>query len=165
MSTPEASAPSPRGAEGGIPLHNLLGFEVHPEPDGPISRVDMPVRAESFGVNDNLHGGALATLVDLTSALAAVRKRTIDLEVESLVTADIHIRYLGQPRTDTMMLVRLDPNKDATSALSIPRDLRVTTFGNRVQEAGAGVVSLGGLYANPISALRRTQVGGPAAAV
>ncbi|HNM10530.1 MAG TPA: ROK family protein, partial [Mycobacterium sp.] len=46
-----------------------------------------------------------------------------------------------------------------------PRDLRVTTFGNRVQEAGAGVVSLGGLYANPISALRRTQVGGPAAAV
>jgi predicted NBD/HSP70 family sugar kinase len=46
-----------------------------------------------------------------------------------------------------------------------PRELRVTTFGNRVQEAGAGVVSLGGLYANPISALRRTQVGGPAAAV
>ncbi len=46
-----------------------------------------------------------------------------------------------------------------------PRDLRVTTFGNRVQEAGAGVVSLGGLYANPIAALRRTQVGGPAAAV
>lgn len=45
------------------------------------------------------------------------------------------------------------------------RDLRVTTFGNRVQEAGAGIVSLGGLYANPINALRRTQVGGPAAAV
>ena len=96
------SAPS-RGAEGGIPLHNLLGFEVHPEPDGPISRVTMPVRAESFGVNDNLHGGALATLVDLTSALAAVRNRTIDLETESLVTADIHIRYLGQPRTDVVV--------------------------------------------------------------
>lgn len=91
-----------RGAEGGIPLHNLLGFVVHPEPDGPISRVDMPVRAESFGVNDNLHGGALATLVDLTSALAAVRNREVDLEVESLVTADIHIRYLGRPRTDTV---------------------------------------------------------------
>ncbi len=45
------------------------------------------------------------------------------------------------------------------------RDLRVTMFGNRVQEAGAGIVSLGGLYANPINALRRTQVGGPAAAV
>ena len=45
------------------------------------------------------------------------------------------------------------------------RDLRVRTFGNRGQEAGAGIVSLGGLYANPINALRRTQVGGPAAAV
>lgn len=36
-----------------------------------------------------------------------------------------------------------------------PRDLRVTSFGNRVQEAGAGVVSLGGLYTDPIDAMRR----------
>ncbi|MUL44594.1 ROK family protein [Mycobacterium sp. CBMA293] len=36
-----------------------------------------------------------------------------------------------------------------------PREIRVTTFGNRVQEAGAGVVSLGGLYADPIGAMRR----------
>ena len=31
----------------------------------------------------------------------------------------------------------------------------MTSFGNRVQEAGAGVVSLGGLYADPIGAMRR----------
>jgi hypothetical protein len=37
------------------------------------------------------------------------------------------------------------------------RDIRVTVFGNRVQEAGAGVVSLGGLYADPIGAMRRAQ--------
>ena len=37
------------------------------------------------------------------------------------------------------------------------RDIRVTAFGNRVQEAGAGVVSLGGLYADPIGAMRRAQ--------
>jgi hypothetical protein len=36
-----------------------------------------------------------------------------------------------------------------------PRDLRVTVFGNRVQEAGAGIVSLGGLYADPLGAMRR----------
>ena len=36
-----------------------------------------------------------------------------------------------------------------------PRDIRITSFGNRVQEAGAGVVSLGGLYADPIAAMRR----------
>jgi predicted NBD/HSP70 family sugar kinase len=37
------------------------------------------------------------------------------------------------------------------------RDIRVTAFGNRVQEAGAGIVSLGGLYADPIGAMRRAQ--------
>jgi predicted NBD/HSP70 family sugar kinase len=37
------------------------------------------------------------------------------------------------------------------------RDIRITTFGNRVQEAGAGVVSLGGLYSDPIGAMRRAQ--------
>ncbi|WP_232066801.1 ROK family transcriptional regulator [Mycobacterium parmense] len=42
----------------------------------------------------------------------------------------------------------------ARSVLS-PRDIRVTAFGNRVQEAGAGTVSLGGLYANPLGAMRR----------
>ncbi len=36
-----------------------------------------------------------------------------------------------------------------------PRELRVTAFGNRVQEAGAGVVSLGSLYADPLGALRK----------
>ncbi|TFV61326.1 ROK family protein, partial [Mycobacterium sp. PS03-16] len=36
-----------------------------------------------------------------------------------------------------------------------PRDLRLTSFGNRVQEAGAGVVSLAALYADPIGAMRR----------
>jgi hypothetical protein len=34
----------------------------------------------------------------------------------------------------------------------------VTAFGNRVQEAGAGVVSLGGLYADPIAAMRRAAL-------
>ncbi|SEH49613.1 Sugar kinase of the NBD/HSP70 family, may contain an N-terminal HTH domain [Mycolicibacterium rutilum] len=37
------------------------------------------------------------------------------------------------------------------------REIRLTAFGNRVQEAGAGVVSLGGLYADPIGAMRRSQ--------
>ncbi|HUH68527.1 MAG TPA: ROK family protein [Mycobacterium sp.] len=36
-----------------------------------------------------------------------------------------------------------------------PRDIRVTVFGNRVQEAGAGTVALGGLYADPLGAMRR----------
>nr|WP_217160649.1 ROK family transcriptional regulator [[Mycobacterium] fortunisiensis] len=38
-----------------------------------------------------------------------------------------------------------------------PRDIRPTAFGNRVQEVSAGIVSLGGLYADPIGAMRRAQ--------
>jgi predicted NBD/HSP70 family sugar kinase len=37
------------------------------------------------------------------------------------------------------------------------RDIRITAFGNRVQEAGAGIVSLAGLYADPLGAMRRAQ--------
>ena len=39
-----------------------------------------------------------------------------------------------------------------------PRDIRVTAFGNRVQEAGAGIASLSGLYADPLGAMRRAGV-------
>lgn len=37
------------------------------------------------------------------------------------------------------------------------RNIRVTAFGNRVQEAGAGIVSLSALYADPIGAMRRAR--------
>jgi len=43
----------------------------------------------------------------------------------------------------------------AARSILAPRDIRVTAFGNRVQEAGAGTVSLGGLYADPLGAMRR----------
>lgn len=44
----------------------------------------------------------------------------------------------------------------AARSVLAPRDIRVTAFGNRVQEAGAGIVSLGGLYADPLGAMRRS---------
>ena len=45
----------------------------------------------------------------------------------------------------------------AERSVLAPRDIRVTAFGNRVQEAGAGVVALGGIYADPVGAMRRAQ--------
>jgi predicted NBD/HSP70 family sugar kinase len=41
------------------------------------------------------------------------------------------------------------------------RDIRMTAFGNRVQESGAGVVSLAGLYADPLGAMRRAAPPAP----
>jgi len=84
-----------------IPLHDLLGFEwLRPEKGSRYAEVSMPVRPEAFGFTANLHGGAIATLVDLACALAAARATDFDPEVESLVTADMHVRYLGRPSTD-----------------------------------------------------------------
>lgn len=85
----------------GIPLHDLLGFEFDTPPTGSMeARVHMPVRPEAFGFTANLHGGAIATLVDLSCALAAARATDFDPADESLVTSDMHIRYLGRPGTD-----------------------------------------------------------------
>ena len=62
-----------------IPLHDLLGFEwVRPEKGSRYAEVRMPVRPEAFGFTANLHGGAIATLVDLACALAAARATDFD---------------------------------------------------------------------------------------
>jgi uncharacterized protein (TIGR00369 family) len=93
------SPPEPRDVK--IPLHELLGLEFErPEEGSRVAEVRMPVRPEAFGFTSNLHGGAIATLVDLACALAAARSSGFDPMKESLVTADMHIRYLGRPRTD-----------------------------------------------------------------
>lgn len=84
-----------------IPIHKLLGLEFEPPEEGAReAEVRMPVRPEAFGFTANLHGGALATLIDVACALAASRASGFDPMRQSLVTADMHVRYLGRPSTD-----------------------------------------------------------------
>jgi uncharacterized protein (TIGR00369 family) len=84
-----------------IPMHELLGLEFDAPADGETtSLVTMPVRPQAFGFTANLHGGAIATLVDVACALAAAKASGFDPLTQSLVTADMHLRYLGRPRTD-----------------------------------------------------------------
>jgi uncharacterized protein (TIGR00369 family) len=91
-------------AEIPIPLHDLLGLEIVPgEPASTAAEIRMPVRAESCGPTGSLHGGAIATMVDFACALAAVRASNFDAATESLITVDMHLRYLGRPRTDTVV--------------------------------------------------------------
>lgn len=91
------------------PLHALLGIEYLPPtgagdgaPDGADDEVvvQMPVRPEAFGTGGNLHGGAIATLIDVAAATAAVRSSAFQPGVNSLVTADLHVRYLSRPKGD-----------------------------------------------------------------
>lgn len=100
----DAAAPDEEGAPAPIPLHELLGLEFSaPEMGSRTAEVRMPVRPEAFGFTANLHGGAIATLVDVACALAAARFSGFDPLAESLVTADMHVRYLGRPRTDEVV--------------------------------------------------------------
>lgn len=87
-----------------IPLHAHLDLEfIEGASDAEHAEVKMPVAANAFGFTANLHGGAVATLVDCACALAVVRTAGFDPSVESLVTVDMHVRYLGSPRTGAVI--------------------------------------------------------------
>ncbi|WP_334145226.1 PaaI family thioesterase [Rhabdothermincola sp.] len=83
------------------PLHALLGIDYvdGDQPDGTVV-VSMPVRPEAYGASGNLHGGAIATLIDVAAATAAARESAFVPGVNTLVTADLHVRYLGRPTGD-----------------------------------------------------------------
>lgn len=80
----------------GSPLHRFLGFRVTHIGDDEVW-LEMPIAPDAFGGTGNLHGGALATLIDVCSAMAASRANPFGFETHSLVTADLHVRYLGRP--------------------------------------------------------------------
>ncbi len=87
-----------------IPLHDLLALDFErPDHGARTSEVTMPVAANALGFTGALHGGAIATLVDLACALAAARFSGFNPLKESLVTADMHLRYLGRPRSDEVV--------------------------------------------------------------
>jgi uncharacterized protein (TIGR00369 family) len=89
-----------RDAFARTPLHNLLGLRFA-EPAGldpGTVIVEMPVDTPAFNGSGNLHGGAIATLVDVAAGSCAGRASSFDPRHQSLVTADLHVRYLGRPK-------------------------------------------------------------------
>ena len=87
-----------------IPLHKLLQLEWERALGGDgTAEVRMPVQPDAFGFSANLHGGAIATMVDLACALAAVSSTDFDPTKQSLVTADMHVRYLGRAKTSAVV--------------------------------------------------------------
>ena len=81
------------------PLHALLGLRfVEPEPTDGTVVIEMDVAPPSFNGSGNLHGGAIATLVDVAAGSCAGRVSGFDPLTQSLVTADLHVRYLGRPK-------------------------------------------------------------------
>lgn len=86
-----------------VPLHTFLDLRWISPPTGSTSaEISLPVAPNALGVTGSLHGGVIATLVDVTCALVAARATGFTPTTESLVTADLHLRYLGSPRTDVV---------------------------------------------------------------
>ncbi|MHB8671883.1 MAG: PaaI family thioesterase [Acidimicrobiales bacterium] len=83
-----------------VPLHQMLGLRVV-QLDDPVI-VEMPVAAGSLNSSGNLHGGAIATLIDVAGGTAAARGSTFEPGRNTIVTADLHVRYLARPRTATV---------------------------------------------------------------
>ena len=81
------------------PLQALLGIEII-ELGAAHSILSMPVREQAFNSAGNLHGGAIATLIDVAAGTAAAVGSGFQPGKQSLVTADLHVRYLGRPHGD-----------------------------------------------------------------
>src|SRR4051812_13059315 len=87
-----------RAAHSATPLHRLLGLQFNAGADPAVVIVEMPVASGAFNGSGNLHGGAIATMVDVASGSAAARAGTFIPGENTLVTADLHVRYLGRPK-------------------------------------------------------------------
>jgi uncharacterized protein (TIGR00369 family) len=83
------------------PLHRLLRLRILESEPGAVV-VEMPVEPEAMNASGNLHGGAIATLADVAGGACAARASGFDPVHQSLVTADLHVRYLGRPKGDTV---------------------------------------------------------------
>ena len=78
------------------PLHRMMGLEVVRQESPSI--VTMELSDELRGAAPgSVHGGMLATLADVTCALAL--SQTYDIFTEMPVTTDMHVRYYRQPRS------------------------------------------------------------------
>jgi predicted NBD/HSP70 family sugar kinase len=114
--------------------------------DGPSSTIGSVLRAARSGN---------AAAVELLAERARVLGEAVALLRDMLNPDDLVVG--GQAFTEYPQGISLVEKAFAERTVLGARELRVTSFGNRVQEAGAGMVSLGGLYADPIGAMRRAS--------
>jgi predicted NBD/HSP70 family sugar kinase len=112
--------------------------------DGPASTMQAVLRAARQG-NEQAQALLAERARVLGQAVALLRDM---LNPDDLVVG-------GQAFTEYPEGMELVESAYAQRSVMPARQIRVTAFGNRVQEAGAGVVSLVGLYADPIGAMKR----------
>ena len=79
-------------------MHQVLGLTIERvEPGDAV--VAMPVAGSALNGSGNLHGGAIATLLDVACGIAAASAKGIDRHQHTMVTTDMHVRFLGRAKT------------------------------------------------------------------
>ena len=84
-----------------VPLHRLLGIALV-ELGRTRAVFSMPIRESAFNSSGNLHGGSIATLIDVAAGTTAALASGFKPGEQTLVTADLHVRYLARPRGDVV---------------------------------------------------------------
>jgi uncharacterized protein (TIGR00369 family) len=82
-----------------IPLHDFLGLRF--EQVGSPSRVELDLTASTRGAVAPLHGGVLATLIDVACGAAATDG--FDVTTSVPVSTDLTVRFLRQPKGPTLV--------------------------------------------------------------
>ena len=94
-----------RAAFEDVPLHQLLDLEVVDVGRPGTATMAIPLGPNALGRTGQLHGGAISILCDLACAAAASTASTYDPLTTALVTADLHVRYLGAARGSSVRAV------------------------------------------------------------
>jgi uncharacterized protein (TIGR00369 family) len=84
------------------PLHQALDLDVIDVGAPGRATMAIPLAANALGPTKQLHGGVVAVLCDLVCAAAASTASTYDATTTALVTADLHVRYLGPAKGDSV---------------------------------------------------------------
>jgi uncharacterized protein (TIGR00369 family) len=82
-----------------IPLHDYMGLHVEFVEDG--AKVTVPLTHAIKGGVAPVHGGIVATLVDV--ACASSVGRDWDQSTEIPVSTDLHVRYFSQPKVSPLV--------------------------------------------------------------
>jgi acyl-CoA thioesterase len=124
-----------------VPLHQQLDLQVVDVGHAGTAAMAVPIRDNALGNTGQLHGGAIALLFDLVCAAAATTSGTYDPMTQALVTADLHVRYLGAAK-GTLATARADVVK-AGRTLIVVEATMIDELGNLIARAdfSATVVS------------------------
>jgi uncharacterized protein (TIGR00369 family) len=86
-----------------LPFHAATGITLVRL--DPTVQMSMPVNDAVRGLGAPLHGGAIATLIDVAAGMAAATKADSYNPLEDgLVTLDMFLQFKGQPRSDVVVV-------------------------------------------------------------